>query len=299
MSDKTEEKKGDEAPTSEAATETETALAKRDPDWTRATVDPATAGKSLIPVNFQSFKAAWDFCVIMCNTGFLPKAVKEPGQAMAIAIFGQELGIPLMTSFRTIHVVNGKPGLAAEMMLTKFMERGGVVKWAETSATKCEGLFISKGVPDGFQSEFTIEKAQKAGLASKDVWKNYPEDMLRARCISRGVRGSDPGAIGGSHSPEELGGDVLTDGTVIDVKPDAPVPTNVDLGAPMTATTPEETKEDNASGDGDGAGSEGDGRPEPHDANPSPEASPDVEKEEKAAPAPAATSGDNSGLFDD
>ncbi len=209
------------------------------PEWATATVSEGSKTGGMIPVNFQSFKAAYDFCNMMCQTGFLPQAVTTPGQAMAIAIFGQELGIPLMTSFRTIHVVNGKPGLAAEMMLTKFMQRGGTVEWGETSATKCEGLFISKGTPKGFNSMFSIEKAKTAGLASKQVWKNYPEDMLRARCISRGVRGSDPGAIGGSHSPEELGGDVLTDGTVIDVAAEAPVPKDVDLEAPMSAKTGE------------------------------------------------------------
>lgn len=294
-------------PEDTAPTEDRTPAKREAPDWTTATVDPATAGKSLIPVNFQSFKAAWDFCKIMTDTGFLPESVKTPGQAMAIAIFGQELGIPLMTSFRTIHVVNGKPGLAAEMMLTKFMERGGSVEWGETSATKCEGVFYSKGTPKGFRSEFTIEMAKDAGLAGKQVWKAYPQDMLRHRCTSRGVRGSDPGAIGGSHSPEELGGDVLTDGAVIDVQPEAPVPKTVDLGAPMSATTPDEKKAPDAERKAPAPAQEATERVQeaPDQVDVGEQAAElreeDVTetKEEKGTPAPAATAGDGSGLFDD
>lgn len=248
----------------------ETLPAKKDlPEWVTATVDEGASGRGMIPVNFQSFKAAYDFCNMMTQTGFLPEAVKTPGQAMAIAIYGQELGIPLMTSFRTIHVVNGKPGLAAEMMLTKFMLRGGTVKWGETSGTKCEGVFTSKGTPEGFSSVFTIEKAKTAGLATKQVWKNYPEDMLRARCISRGVRGADPGAIGGSHSPEELGGDILNDGTVINAEPVASVKKDLDLGAPMSAKTGEEPAEPQAP-QAEPQGAE----PEAPKTEPTPEASP-------------------------
>ena len=262
------------------------------PEWATATVEEGAPGRGMIPVNFRSFKAAYDFCTMMTKTGFLPEAVKHPGQAMAIAIYGQELGIPLMTSFRTIHVVNGKPGLAAEMMLAKFIQRGGTVKWGATTDEICEGLFISKGTPDGFSASFSIKQANKAGLTSKAVWKNYPQDMLRARCISRGVRGSDPAACAGLHTPEEMGGDMTPEGKIIDADVVAPVPKDVDLSASMKAKKIEEEKAAELSA------AEEDSRHQEGEASPEEEPTKRQQENEDAATAPAKPAADDpEGLF--
>lgn len=50
---------------------------------------------------------------------------------------------------------------------------------------------------------WTFEQAQRAHLAGKDNWKNYPRAMLRARCIAEGVRAVYPAAIGGMMVVEE------------------------------------------------------------------------------------------------
>jgi hypothetical protein len=46
--------------------------------------------------------------------------------------------------------------------------------------------------------------AKKIGLASKDNWKNYARAMLRARCVSEGVRTVYPGCVVGVYTPEEV-----------------------------------------------------------------------------------------------
>jgi hypothetical protein len=51
---------------------------------------------------------------------------------------------------------------------------------------------------------WTIEQAKAANLSGKDVWKAYPRAMLRARCISEGIRTVFPACIVGTYTPEEI-----------------------------------------------------------------------------------------------
>lgn len=47
--------------------------------------------------------------------------------------------------------------------------------------------------------------AKQAGLYREGSgWTKYPEDMLRSRCISRGVRSVFPGCILGHYAPDEV-----------------------------------------------------------------------------------------------
>lgn len=51
---------------------------------------------------------------------------------------------------------------------------------------------------------WTIAQAKSAGLTGKDVWKQYPRAMLRARVISEGIRTVYPGVSVGVYTVEEV-----------------------------------------------------------------------------------------------
>jgi hypothetical protein len=51
---------------------------------------------------------------------------------------------------------------------------------------------------------WTLAHAKQIGIASKDNWRNYPRAMLRARCISEGIRAVYPGCVVGVYTPEEV-----------------------------------------------------------------------------------------------
>lgn len=156
------------------------------------------------------------------KTGFLPKAVDTPEKAITIALKGRELGIPPMQAFSHIHIIQGKPTISAELMLSLIYRNvpGTVINYIETSSKAC---VIEAKRPGGKPTRFafTIEEAKQAGLLSKDSWKSYPGAMLRARCVSIVARALFPDAIMGcSYTAEELGGDVEMDetGAVINVQ---------------------------------------------------------------------------------
>ena len=52
--------------------------------------------------------------------------------------------------------------------------------------------------------EWTIDMAKRAGLTKNPTWTQYPRAMLRARCISEGIRTVFPGVVVGTYTPEEV-----------------------------------------------------------------------------------------------
>src|SRR6185295_3466560 len=108
-------------------------------------------------------------------------------------------------AIRDYHIIQGKPALKADAMLARFQQEGGVVNWVEYSDTKVSGEFSHpKSSPKPVTITWTIEQAKRIGIANKDTWRNYPRAMMRARCISEGVRTVYPGIAVGIYTIEEV-----------------------------------------------------------------------------------------------
>lgn len=135
----------------------------------------------------QAWKGQVHRWQLLLQSGALPKHVKTPQQAIAIAMQGAELGWPPMRSLRSIYIVDGRPELAAEAMLALIYERcpSAIIEVVEQSDQRCciRGRRSDKHVP--IEVDFTIENAQRGGLLNKENWKRYPSDMLWARAVSR------------------------------------------------------------------------------------------------------------------
>jgi hypothetical protein len=77
------------------------------------------------------------------------------------------------------------------------------VKWSRYDEAGVSGVF-SHPAGGSVEITWTIEQAKAANLSGKDVWKAYPRAMLRARCISEGIRTVFPSCIVGTYTPEEI-----------------------------------------------------------------------------------------------
>jgi hypothetical protein len=67
--------------------------------------------------------------------------------------------------------------------------------------------------------------ASTAGLAGKDIWRQYPENMLFWRAMSNGASAFCPDAFAGApvYTPDELGADVDPQtGEIIEAAPEPP-----------------------------------------------------------------------------
>lgn len=129
--------------------------------------------------------------------------VKTSEQALGLMLIAQAEGRHPALAARDYHIIDGRPSLKADTMLARFQDAGGAVKWETYTETECKAVFTH---PQGgsVPVEWTIKDAEKKNLTKNPAWKNYPRAMLRARCISEGVRTVLPGVLAGMYTPEEV-----------------------------------------------------------------------------------------------
>lgn len=159
--------------------------------------------------------------------------VKNPTQALALMLIAQAEGLHPATAARDYHVIQGRPALKADAMLARFQQAGGKVEWHSYEDTAVSAT-LSHPAGGKVRIEWTFEMAKRAGLTGKEVWKQYPRAMLRARVISEGIRTVYPGVLSGMYTPEEvldITGEAETSGPAPRQEPVAPTPEPVDYDA--------------------------------------------------------------------
>ena len=129
--------------------------------------------------------------------------MKTPEQALALMLVAQSEGLHPARAALEYHIIQGRPALKADAMLSRFQNAGGKVEWHDYTPEKCSATFSH---PQGgsIKIEWTMKMAQDAKLTNKDTWRQYPRQMLRARCISEGIRTVYPGVSVGIYTPEEV-----------------------------------------------------------------------------------------------
>jgi hypothetical protein len=128
---------------------------------------------------------------------------KTQDEALAIMLLCQGEGLHPAVAMRDYHVISGKPSMKADAMLARFQTAGGSVKWTRYDENAVSGVF-SHAQGGSVEITWTIEQAKRANLTGKDVWKAHPRAMLRARCISEGIRTVFPACVVGVYTPEEI-----------------------------------------------------------------------------------------------
>ncbi|MEU8950927.1 recombinase RecT [Streptomyces sp. NPDC048489] len=174
---------------------------------------------------------AWMFCESLANTPLLPDAYrKQPASVLWAMEYGRALGLDVVTTITTIHVIKGKPCQSADLMLGRARTAGHRVR-IKSERTQCEVRIMRHDDPDDETViEWTLDDAVTAGLCtmrndrpySRDKnnqpqpWERFPRAMLRARAIAEAVRIACPEVLHGAiYTPEELGAVVDQEGNPV------------------------------------------------------------------------------------
>jgi hypothetical protein len=155
----------------------------------------------------NSIDEGYDLAKLLVASGLMPRGVQRPEAAFAIIAAGRELGLTAMQSLRSIHIIEGKPTLSADLVAALCKSRTDVCRYfrmVESTDTIARYETLRVGEPEPTAMSFTIEEAKQAGVTGKDNWKKYPKAMLRARCITALARAVYPDLAMGVYDPDEV-----------------------------------------------------------------------------------------------
>jgi hypothetical protein len=124
---------------------------------------------------------------------------------LMVLLAARELNVPpLMALNGGLWNIQGKIEISARLLNSMIRKAGHSIIMKHCDSTKCvlEGKRIDNG--DIFISQFTEEEAKRAGLMARSNWKNFTEDMLFARALSRLARRLFPDVIGIAYVEGEI-----------------------------------------------------------------------------------------------
>lgn len=175
----------------------------------------------------------------IAKTEFVPTALRNrPEAVMAAILAGNELGVSPMQALAKIHIVEGRPAPAAELMRAMAMARGHELWVEEATTTRCVICGRRAGSEHVTKITWTLDDAKRAGLAGKQVWQRYPRAMLLARASAELCRLVFPDVLGGmSYAKEEIE-DGFIEGEVLDDQP-----TEIAAAAPQASPAPTRTRQ--------------------------------------------------------
>jgi hypothetical protein len=144
---------------------------------------------------------------IAINSGLLSRELQGKGAQAAFVIIatGMELGLSPMQALRSIHVVEGKPVLSADLLVA-LVKRSGACEYfrlVESTPEKATYETLRKGEPKPTPLTWTMEDAKRAGLNNRQNWKAHPAAMLRARCAAALARAVYPDLLLGVYEESE------------------------------------------------------------------------------------------------
>jgi hypothetical protein len=129
--------------------------------------------------------------------------------AAAAIMTGQELGLPVMASLRSIAIINNTPSLLA-MTLRAILQHAGHEIWVDDVSNATRAIVHARRA-DSDQAQtstWTIERATKLGLyPGKEYsnWRKQPQNMLVARATAEAARWIAADAVLGiPYATEEL-----------------------------------------------------------------------------------------------
>ena len=162
-------------------------------------------GKSMALVP-RSMDEMQSLAKLLALSALLPAALRgKPEDVFVTIAAGMELGLPPMVALRSIHVVQGKPVLSADLMVALAERHPECESFACVESTDKIATYSAKrrGHP-AVRRSFTWADAERARLIGKDNWKHYPHAMLRARCKADLARDVFADSLVGCYDPDEI-----------------------------------------------------------------------------------------------
>jgi len=159
-----------------------------------------------------SFKEQMHMATVLADSTLLPGHLRgKPANVLVILQGARALDVSAFWALQSMHVIEGKLSMAAELMRALVIRAGHRIRVVERSMNRAVVEIKRSDSDTPYRAEFSWEDAKAAGLENKTNWKAYRKSMLVARATSIAVRDECADVMFGvAYTPEELG--AVTDG---------------------------------------------------------------------------------------
>lgn len=204
----------------------------------RDNMAPGEKPAAIVP---HTFAEVLVICQALATADLAPKNLRGKATDMALVIMtGAEVGLPPMASLRLYTTWDGVPRLMAEGVRAIILQSPAIEYFEMATCDDSQATWIGKrrGRPEKSVT-WTIERARKAGLLDKPVWKAYQQDMLNARASMQLGRILAPDVVAGMVALEEARDGDFTDAQSVESKQvfvAPPPPQGPPPGVPVTMT---------------------------------------------------------------
>ena len=144
---------------------------------------------------------------VLAKSTLLPEGLQGKVPDVVVQILaGQELGLSPMAAIRGIHIVAGKPIIAADTMVALVLRSGLAEYFACIEDTDASVTYETKrrGSPIAQKLSWTVADTKRAGVQLKDNWRTFPRAMMKARAKSALARDVYPDVLAGCYDPDEI-----------------------------------------------------------------------------------------------
>jgi hypothetical protein len=167
---------------------------------------------------------AMRLATMLVKSQLMPKHLRSAEDCLLVIMTGREMGLSIMQSIRSMHVIEGKVSLSADLIVALVKRHPECDFFRMVKSTDEEAVYETHrhGDPEPTKLTYTIKQAGAAQLTGKDNWKKHAAAMLRARCSAALARAVFPdGALGiyDTDEGEEIAGrraPVIVDREVVD-----------------------------------------------------------------------------------
>lgn len=150
---------------------------------------------------FNNVNEMLKYAQLLIDSGLT--ALKKPEQVVLAANLGRALGVSFDVATQNIYNIQGKPTLSVHLVTALAYKAGISWEILEDNVTLFneEKKPIDKRTTIKFYRfnpkinkvientiSYTYSQAQAAGYTTKDNWKTKLTNMLRARCLTEGIR---------------------------------------------------------------------------------------------------------------
>lgn len=177
------------------------------------------------PTSMEIAGQAWKIAEKIADTEMVPdKLRRRPEAVLAIMLAGHEAGVEPMQSLQSIHIIEGRPAMSAQLMRALVLHQGHELNYDDVNTTSVTAAGRRRGSERWTKVTWTLDDAKKANLTGKQNWQKWPRQMLVARATAELCRMIFADVLAGiPYTVEEL-----TDGEHVDAGA-------VDFGPPEVA----------------------------------------------------------------